>query len=145
MKNPESFTPLTEHLAGTAANPAPRHGTGAFPSPLPCPWSRSDHVIQEVPCFPVADEVMHLAGGSSRARAYLTSLRDQVTSSDCVCGEEIKGLLGNGVAPLISLHCGSRLIARPTHASLRQKSLRSYALVIRPGRRQQGKLRCTVR
>ena len=29
----------------------------------------------------------------------------------------LQGTASNGVAPLISLHCGSRLIARPTHAS----------------------------
>ena len=42
-------------------------------------------------------------------------------------------------------HCGSRLIARPTHASLLPRCLCSHTLVIRLGRRRQGKFRCTVR
>jgi hypothetical protein len=42
---------------------------------------------QEVPCFPVADETMHLAGDHPRARAHLTCVLDQVALNDRVCGE----------------------------------------------------------
>ena len=42
---------------------------------------------QEAPCFPVADETMHLAGGHPRARVHLTCVLDQVALNDRVCGE----------------------------------------------------------
>jgi len=58
---------------------------------------------QEVPCFPVAHEMMHLAGGHRRARAHLTCVLDQVALNDRVCGKSIKGLHGTGLAPLTSL------------------------------------------
>jgi len=54
------------------------------------------------PCFPIADEMMHLAGGHPRARAHLTCVLDQVTLNDRLCGKSIKGLLGTGAAPLTS-------------------------------------------